>query len=222
MVRRDRYVGDAVEEHGILLGDLDLDGVFINGLDTRHLGLLAVVVVLAVHNVLQHLDAVRADILGAVQGEGGDDILGGEGLPVMPGDAFAEFERVGQAVRADGPALGQVRHDLVVDIQIGESAEGEAEISHPLAARHVEDVETRGHRCRGENHLLGRGRRSGRRLGRLRRFRRWRLPGLWLVQELWSVRAPWRLQALRWPQAACEWRPAPERAQVVRMRRAAS
>ena len=104
MVRRDRYVGDAVEEHGILFGDLDLDGVFIYGLDPCHLGLLAVVVVLAVHDVLQHLDAVRAHILSAVQGEGGDDILGGERLPVMPGDAFTEFERVGQAVRADGPA----------------------------------------------------------------------------------------------------------------------
>ncbi len=71
------------EHHRMVVRRLDL-------VDLREVGAGAGV------GLLQHLDREQ-------------DVRGGEGLAVMPGDALPELERVGLGVLADAPALGELR-----------------------------------------------------------------------------------------------------------------
>jgi hypothetical protein len=121
----DELVGGDGEEGGGGGGEMGLKGVVVDDFDAGDLGGGAGVVVGGAFKKGEEVVELGA---GGIVGVGDDlpgelDVLSGEGLTVVPGDALAKGEDVGFAVLADGPGFDEVGGRFAIGTGAGQAVE---------------------------------------------------------------------------------------------------
>ncbi len=120
-----RRIGELGEEVGLGLVDGDLERARVDDADAGDLVGPPPCYVLGADDVTEVRLGGGGRCLPELRGtiQGVFEVVGGDGLAVVESGVGADVEGVGQAIRADVPALGQVRDDLQVAVDGHEAAE---------------------------------------------------------------------------------------------------